>query len=41
MRNLAFLLAALVGVKLVSNLIYNHRFMAQPESVRKLTRRYL
>ncbi len=41
MRNFAYLIAALVGVKIVSNLIYNRRFMAQPESVRKLTRRYL
>lgn len=40
MRNLILLAAGLVAAKLISNLVYNRRFMAQPESVRRLTRRY-
>ncbi len=41
MRSLVLFAAALVSLKLISNLIYNWRFMAQPEATRKLTRRWL
>ncbi|ACK49158.1 hypothetical protein Msil_0177 [Methylocella silvestris BL2] len=41
MRNLFLFAAALVATKIISNLIYNRRFMAAPASVRRLNRRYL
>ncbi|WP_280514732.1 hypothetical protein [Methylocella tundrae] len=41
MRTLAILAAALVSFRIISNLIYNRRFMAAPASVRRLNRRYL
>jgi hypothetical protein len=41
MRTLAILAAALVSFRIISNLIYNHRFMAAPAFVRRLNRRYL
>jgi hypothetical protein len=41
MRIIAIFAAALVSFRIISNLIHNRRFMAQPVAVRRLNRRYL
>ena len=41
MRTLDFLAAALLTVRIISNLMYNAQFSTLPDPIRRLSRRHL